>query len=71
MATRFVQQLEEACTPLLTHPQLGPAREELSPGLRVQFYRDYAIYYIPAEQEIIIVRVVHGKRDRDAMFADD
>ena len=58
-ATRFVNQLEEACFPLLDNPMLGPAREELSPGLRVHFFRKYAIYYIPTDLEIIIIRVIH------------
>ena len=64
VATRFVRQLEDACTSLLTHPLLGPARDQLAPGLRVHFHRDYAIYYVPTEREIIVIRVLHGRRDR-------
>lgn len=66
-----MEKLEAAFQPLLGQPQLGPSRDYLSPGLRAHFYRDYAVYYLPTEQEIIIVRVVHGRRDRDAMLAED
>lgn len=47
---------------------MGPARDELSPGLRAHFFRAYVIYYVPTDREIIIVRVAHGRRDRTALF---
>jgi plasmid stabilization system protein ParE len=47
---------------------MGSTRDRLAPGLRVHFYRDYAVYYLHTDVELIIVRVVHGHRDRDAMF---
>ena len=56
--------------PLLDHPLIGPARDKLYPGLRVHFFRDYAIYYVPREGELVIVRVVHGSRDRGALFTE-
>lgn len=70
-ASRFIRQLEKAFTPLLDQPLMGPSRDELSPGLRVQLFRNYAIYYVPTDLEIIIVRVVHGHRDYVALFSDD
>jgi plasmid stabilization system protein ParE len=50
---------------------LGPAREELAQGLRAHFFRNYVIYYIPTDRKIVIVRVVHGARDRLALFTDE
>jgi toxin ParE1/3/4 len=50
---------------------MGPARDELSTGLRAHFFRDYAIYYVPTDSEIMIVRVVHGRRDQAALFAKE
>lgn len=50
---------------------LGPSREELSSGLRAHFFRKYVIYYVPTDREIIIVRVVHGRRDRVALFLEE
>lgn len=64
-------QIEEACLPLLDNQMLGPAREELSAGLRAHFFRNYVIYYIPTDMEIIIIRVVRGSRDRRALFTDE
>lgn len=42
---------------------MGPAREHLGAGLRVIFHNPYAIYYLPTETEVVIVRVLHGARD--------
>lgn len=47
---------------------MGTKREHLAPGLRAQFFRDYVIYYMIDDSEIIIVRVLHGSRDVEAIF---
>jgi toxin ParE1/3/4 len=49
---------------------MGAKRDNLSPGLRVIFCRDYAIYYRYTETSVIIVRVIHGARDVVALVAD-
>jgi len=35
--------------------------------LRVVFHGSYAIYYRPTPDAIVIVRVLHGKRDAEAI----
>lgn len=50
---------------------MGPKRDNLSPGLRVIFYRDYAIFYRFTDTEIIILHVSHGARDAAALIAND
>jgi toxin ParE1/3/4 len=67
MATRFVTGIEAAFEPLCRFPLSGPAREQFAPGLRVTFHRNYAIYYMPREAELVIVRVLHGARDAAAL----
>ena len=49
---------------------MGPTRENIAPGLRVRFYRDYVIYYRFNDDEVIIVRVVHGSRDARALIGE-
>jgi plasmid stabilization system protein ParE len=41
----------------------GALRPHLGQHLRVAFYENYAIYYLPRANEIIIVRVLHTSRD--------
>jgi toxin ParE1/3/4 len=38
--------------------------------LRATFYRSYAIYYLPLQEEIVIVRVLHGSRDIEAIAGE-
>ena len=63
VATRFVGSIERAMEPARHFPLIGPARDHLAPGLRVLFRRPYAIYYQPAPEAVVIVRVIHGARD--------
>jgi toxin ParE1/3/4 len=55
--------IEQALHPLLQMPLMGSQREYLGVGLRVIFHSPYAIYYLPTETEVVIVRVLHGARD--------
>jgi toxin ParE1/3/4 len=52
---------------LVHAPLTGSLREQFGPGLRVIFHPPYAIYYLPAGYELIIVRVLHGSRDAAAI----
>jgi toxin ParE1/3/4 len=63
IATRFVTAIEAHFEPLRHFPFSGPAREQLAPGLRVTFQNPYAIYYMPQESAVVIVRIIHGARD--------
>lgn len=38
-------------------------RDTLSPGLRVTFAGNYAVYCRHDERELILIRVLHGSRD--------
>jgi toxin ParE1/3/4 len=70
-ATDFIHRIEEKFEPLRHHPELGPQRDQLAPGLRAHFYRDYVIYYSFTDTEVIVIRVVHGSRDAAALFATE
>ncbi|WP_235216187.1 type II toxin-antitoxin system RelE/ParE family toxin [Ruegeria halocynthiae] len=70
-ASTFIEEISARFEPLLFHPEIGPARDQLSPNLRVQFHKKYAIYYTFTDTELIIVHVVHSARDAKAIFPDD
>lgn len=67
IATRFLTAIETKFAPLLHSPLIGSRREQFGPELRVTFHSPYAIYYVPADRELIIVRVLHGARDAAAI----
>ncbi len=46
----------------------GVSREELRPGLRAFFYKNYIIYFRFADTDILVLRIRHGKQK---YLADD
>ncbi|HXQ52741.1 MAG TPA: type II toxin-antitoxin system RelE/ParE family toxin [Stellaceae bacterium] len=69
VAAGFVAAIEAAFEPLRHFPLAGPAREQLAPGLRVTFHGNYAIYYRPLADAVIVIRVLHAARDAVALAA--
>ena len=59
-----------ALKPLETFPHSGPLRPTLGAGLRVIFHARYALYYQPAEAEIVVIRILHGARDANAIAVE-
>jgi toxin ParE1/3/4 len=71
VATRFLTAIEHAFQVLLDTPLMGARREHLGAGLRVIFHNPYAIYYLPTQTAVVIVRVLHGARDAAAIARED
>ncbi|MGO9931900.1 MAG: type II toxin-antitoxin system RelE/ParE family toxin [Steroidobacteraceae bacterium] len=67
IATRLLTAIERKFYPLLRLPLMGSPREQFEAGLRVIFHSPYAIYYLPTERELVIVRVLHSARDAAAV----
>lgn len=71
VATRFVHRLKTHFEPLRHHPELGPKRDAIAPGLRAHFFQNYVIYYRITETTVVIVRILHGARDTARLFGED
>ena len=69
-ADRWVDKLDETFNLIATQPLMGRAREELAASLRSFPFGRYVIYYVPIEDGIDVVRVLHSARDIDAIFGD-
>ncbi len=70
-ADRFVDRLDEQFRLLATHPQMGRARGELAPEVRSFPFGRYVIFYVPIDDGIDVVRVLHSARDIDAVFGEE
>lgn len=70
-ATQFVAGITTRFDQALQFPLSGASRSHLAPGLRVIFHDKYAIYYLPRPKEIVIVRVLHGSRDIEAIAEEE
>jgi plasmid stabilization system protein ParE len=63
-ATRFREELLEAIRKLATFPNQGHRRVDLSSEtVRFQAIRDYLIAYAPDEKPLIVIAVIHGRRN--------
>jgi toxin ParE1/3/4 len=70
-ADRWIDKLDEKFGILATQPLMGRAREELAADLRSFPFGRYVIFYMPAQDGIDVVRVLHSARDVDAAFGEE
>jgi toxin ParE1/3/4 len=69
-ADDFIDLIDEKFQNLSRQPGLGRRREELAAGLRSFPVGRYVIFYLQVQDCLQIVRILHGARDLDAVFAD-
>lgn len=67
-ADRVLDRLDEAASHLARNPQMGPARDDIRPGLRYLVSGSYLLLYRIEPDGIEIVRAVHGRRDLYGLF---
>jgi len=67
-ADRVLDRLDEAASHLADNPQIGPARDDIRPGLRYLVSGSYLLLYRIDGDDIEIVRAVHGRRDLYGLF---
>jgi toxin ParE1/3/4 len=70
-AERYLLGLRDALAVLKDQPELGRARNDLHPGLRVSIYSKHLIFYLHEEWGIDVVRVLHGSQDVPALVRRD
>jgi toxin ParE1/3/4 len=69
-ADRFLAKLDAKFSKIAQFPNLGRQRNEILPTLRSFPIDQYLILYIPANQDVDILRVVSGYRDLSILFTD-
>ena len=71
-AIAFVQRLRRRCHDLLTFSAVGRKRDEIRTGYRSVTEGEYIIFYrMASEDELVIIHIVHSKRDLSKItFAD-
>lgn len=62
-ADRLLDRFERRWELLTSQPYSGAAREDIAPGLRHVVVGEYLSLYRVTEEAILIVRVLHGRRD--------
>lgn len=67
-ADRVLDRLEEAASNLSENPEMGPARDDIRPGLRYLVSGSCLLLYRIIGDDVEIVRAVHGRRDLYGLF---
>jgi toxin ParE1/3/4 len=62
-ADRLVTLILDKCRSHAQVPEGGRLREELSAGLRSFPVKPYVVFYRPVEDTILVLRILHGRRD--------
>jgi len=68
-ADAFLEQIEERCLALAEFPFMGVSRGELAPSLRSVAVGNYIVFYLPAADGVVVVRVLQGMRDIESVFS--
>ena len=69
IADRLVDSLTSRFLLLAQHPFVGRSRtQDFGPGLRSLAVSEYVIIYTIDEDNVQILRVVHGRRDLESIF---
>lgn len=70
IADRLIESITERFDLLDTHPGAGRRRDDLRPGIRAFPVGEYLLLYREEGKDVVIVRVVRGSRDVEALFRE-
>jgi toxin ParE1/3/4 len=69
MANRVIDTVTDRFLVLAGFPDIGRSRDEdFGPGCRSAIVGEYVIVYCVENGDVLILRVVHGRRDLDTLF---
>lgn len=77
LAERYFAAVDETCRQLVKHPKMGTLHDSGIARLRgmrrfpVIGFEKYLIFYLPLGNGIDVIRVLHGARDIDNLFAEE
>lgn len=69
-ADRHLQRLDQAIAGLADYPRIGPARDDIRPGIRAILRNPYLVFYAVEDETrtVRIIRVVDARRDLKVLF---
>jgi toxin ParE1/3/4 len=71
VATRLIDTITSRFFFLTAFPYAGRARDaDLGPGTRSVVVGEYVIVYCTEGDDVLILRVVHGRRELDLLFGE-
>ena len=68
VADQMLREITEAGERLAREALMWRSRDDVAPGLRSVLRQPYVIFYRVNEDDVEIIRVLHGRRDFSAIF---
>ena len=74
---KFLTAAEETFKQLAQTPKMGKVREFDNPNLAdvrqqpIKGFKNYLVFYLTKDSDVEILRVLHGRRDIDAILNED
>lgn len=62
-ADRFIAKLDSVTLLLASQPHIGRTREDLVSEMRSMVVDKYIVFYTSTDEEVSIVRIIHGSRN--------
>jgi toxin ParE1/3/4 len=70
IADKLLREIDQAAMRLADDALRWKARDEVLPGLRSVLVNPYTIFYRVNDEQVEIVRVLHGRRNFAAVFSN-
>jgi toxin ParE1/3/4 len=68
VTARWVSHLTDSALRLGPNPRIGKIRRDIGEAIRSVTVKNYVIFYRPNEFNIQVLRILHGKRNVEALF---
>ena len=69
-ASKLIKEIKNKFVLLRDNPLVGREQNEYLVGLRSFVVKSYFIFYLPLDDGIDVLRVLHSSRDIESIFAD-
>jgi toxin ParE1/3/4 len=70
-AVSFVRELRRRAEQIQLFPRAGAPRPQWGADVRIVVHGKYVIVHRSRDETVQILRIVHGARDLDALFAEE
>lgn len=67
-ALSFYDEVDRLLNLIASYPQMGELVENFAPGLRRCTMGDYLLFYRQSNEDVEVIRVLHGARQIDKLF---
>ena len=65
----WIEKLRNECEIVRLQPEIGILKEKYGRNVRRVTFKKYLIFYYVSKEKVFIIKITHGARDVDRLFA--